>query len=219
MNPMKTLPTTCLGLAASLLLPCIAAAQQPATINGIQGVKQEAVPSIKNIEPPATQPVTPGAVEGVKKVEGVNTINGVKAAAPQTVQPIPPPPAAAPVQPNEVKGLPPPPAAASAVQTDDVKGVKPPPPPNAVQAVPPPPAANAVSTIRAVQGVQGIVVPKQRNLEAALLIKEGTGIPDPKGKAAAAALFGPPGKEPGLKPGEDGRNELQEFEKLNTPGS
>ncbi|MES2598262.1 MAG: hypothetical protein V4662_23210 [Verrucomicrobiota bacterium] len=204
-----------------LLLSGMAAAQQPATINGIQGVRQEAVPSLKNVEPPTHQSVVTGAVEDMKKVEGVNAINGVKATVPQTVQPIPPPPPAAPVQPNGVKGLtpPPPPPAANAVQPDDVKGVKPPPPPNAVQAVPPPPAASAVSSIRAVQGVQGIVVPKQRNLEAALLIKEGTGIPDPKGKAAAAALFGPPGKDPGLKQGDDGRTELQEFEKLNTPGS
>ena len=39
-----------------------------------------------------------------------------------------------------------------------------------VESVPPPPVG-AVSTIRAVQGVQGIIAPKQLNLEAALLIQ------------------------------------------------
>jgi hypothetical protein len=65
--------------------------------------------------------------------------------------------------------------------------------PNAVKGVPPPPAA-AVSSIRAVQGVQGIVAPRQLNLEAALLMKEGgnttpagAGAEGGRGKAAAAA--------------------------------
>jgi hypothetical protein len=50
-----------------------------------------------------------------------------------------------------------------------------------------------------------------------LLIKEG-GKPDPKGKAAAAALFGPPGKDPGPKKGDDGRAVFQELQKQ-APGS
>lgn len=100
-------------------------------------------------------------------------------------------------------------------------------PPNAVKGVPPPPAAS-ISTVRAVKGVQGIVAPKQLNLEAALLIKDqakGTpatnGAEGGKGKAAAAALLsGPPGPVPApLTPNKDGRGALQEFEKLDKPGS
>ena len=100
-------------------------------------------------------------------------------------------------------------------------------PPNTVKGVPPPPAA-AISTIRAVKGVQGIIAPKQLNLEAALLIKEdakGTpatnGAEGGKGKAAAAALLnGPKGLTP-VPPAQktDGRTALQEFEKLDKPGS
>ena len=100
---------------------------------------------------------------------------------------------------------------------------------NAVKGVPPPPAA-AISSIRAVQGVQGIVAPKQLNLEAALLMKEGGqatpaggGAEGGQGKATAAAaalLNGPKGPAPTLPaPAGDGRAALQEFEKLDKPGS
>jgi hypothetical protein len=109
----------------------------------------------------------------------------------------------------------------------------------AVQPVPPPPpvgsatqvqanAVGAVSSIRAVKGVQGIIPPKQLNLEAALLIKQdantpaGTGAEQGgKGKAAAAALLTAPGARVPAKPqpGVDGRAALQEFEKQTTPGS
>ena len=216
MNPMKALQTSFLGWLALVLVQSVALAQEPskgpASIDGVRGVKQEAVPSIKKVEPPTANPAAVNAAQGVKKVDGVNTINGVKAPAPNMVQPVQPPPP------------PPPPATVNAAQgvkkvdgVDTINGVKAP-PPNAVQPVPPPPAGNAVSTIRAVQGVQGIVVPKQRNLEAALQIKEG-GTPDPKGKAAAAALFGPAGKGPGPQQNGDGRAAFQEFEKRTTPGS
>ncbi len=186
MSPTKTLLTL-------LFLSGITHAQEPAkapsaAIEGIKGVKQEAIESIKKIEPPTTTPVPPPTVQGVK----------------------PPPP-------NAVQPPPPPPPPANPVAPNTVQGVKTP-PPNAVQSVPPPPAANAVSTIRAVKGVEGIAVPKQRNLEAALQIKAG-GTPDPKGKAAAAALFGRPGKDPAPAQDGDGRAALQEFEKQTAPGS
>jgi hypothetical protein len=68
-----------------------------------------------------------------------------------------------------------------------------------------------------------------RNLEAALIMKEGgDGSPagsgaerGGKGKAAAAALLSaPPGKPaPKLGPREDGRVGFQEFEKLQNRGS
>jgi hypothetical protein len=76
--------------------------------------------------------------------------------------------------------------------------------------------------------VQGIIAPKQLNLEAALLIKDdakgtpaGGGAEGGKGKAAAAALLnGPPGPAPTLPTTTgDSRAALQEFEKLDKPGS
>ncbi|WP_395750669.1 hypothetical protein [Prosthecobacter sp.] len=212
-----------LGGLTLLLLAVLTHAQEPAkasssAIEGIKGVKQEAVESIKKIEPPTTTPVSPPTVQGVK-----TTV--------PPAPPPPPPPPANPVTPNTVQGVkpppppntvqappPPPPPPANPITPNTVQGVKPPPPPNTVQSVPPPPATNAVTTIRAVKGVEGIAVPKQRNLEAALQIKAGTK-PDPKNKAAAAALFGRPGKGPLPTEDGDGRAALQEFEKQTTPGS
>lgn len=177
--------------AALLLVAGIAMAQEkPAAdaINGVKGVKQEAVTSIKKIAPPTVVPVTPPPPTGV-------------------TQPVPPPPPPAAQGVNKVDGI-------QATPPDTVKGV-------------PPPAA-AISTIRAVQGVQGIIAPKQLNLEAALLIKEdakgtpaGGGAEGGKGKAAAAALLnGPPGLVPAAPiPNGDGRAGFQEFEKLDKPGS
>jgi hypothetical protein len=179
------------------------AAPAPNTIDGVKGVKQEAVSSVKNLAPPTVVPVAPPppptatatpppTTQGVNKVDGVNTIDGVKATGREAVQPVPPPP-----------------PVGTATKVDAG-------------------AVGAVSSIRAVKGVQGIVPPKQQNLEAALLIKQdGTGTPagsgaeGGKGKAAAAALLTAPGGRVPVKPqpGADGRAALQEFEKLNTPGS
>ncbi len=80
------------------------------------------------------------------------------------------------------------------------------------------PVISAAGTIQAVNGVTGINAAKLQNLEAALLMKANTGPHDGKGKAAAAALGGPPGK-PGPRKKEDGRDAFQEFEKLKTDGS
>ncbi len=184
------------------------------------------------------QPTKSSAIEGVKGVKQeaaptvINKVEGVKTPAPNAVQPVapPPPPNAAATTVNEVKGIktpapnavqpvapPPPPNAAAATTVNEVKGIKTP-APNAVKAVPPPPAGIAVSSIRPVKGVTGIVVPKQKNLEAALQIKEGGGPGGPKAAAAAAALGN--GDKPGPpQPGGDGRSLFQEFEKLNTKGS
>jgi hypothetical protein len=193
--------------AALLLVAGIAMAQEkPAAdaINGVKGVKQEAVQSIKKIAPPTVVPVTPPPPTGV-------------------TQPVPPPPPTdvAPPPPTDV--APPPPAMQGVNKVDGIQAT----PPNTVKGVPPPPAA-AISTIRAVQGVQGIIAPKQLNLEAALLIKEdakgtpaGGGAEGGKGKAAAAALLnGPKALTPAPPlPNADGRGALQEFEKLDKPGS
>jgi len=191
---------------AMLCVTAIAMAQEnPAAdaINGVKGLKQEAVQSIKKIAPPTVVPVTPPPPMGV-------------------TQPVPPPPPTGVKQPAPAP--PPPPLVAKGVnKVDGIQAT----PPNTVKGVPPPPAA-AISTIRAVQGVQGIIAPKQLNLEAALLIKEdGKGTPagggeeGGKGKAAAAALLnGPPGLVPTAPtPSGDDRAGFQEFEKLDKPGS
>lgn len=203
---MKT-PTL---IILSLLGTCLVHAQQSPSadaINGVKGVKQEAVQSIKKIAPPTVVPVTPPPPTGV-------------------TQPVPPPPPPAAQAMNKVEGVKPPPPPPPPQAVNKVDGIQAT-PPNTVKGVPPPPAA-AISTIRAVQGVQGIIAPKQLNLEAALVLKEdakGTpatpGAEGGKGKAAAAALLnGPKGLVPAPPvPNGDGRGALQEFEKLDKPGS
>ena len=171
---MNISPSIRIGLAGSILALGLAMTQEqdkkPSTIiEGVKGVEQEAVESVKKVEPSTATPVAESSAVGVKKVDGVNSIDGVKTPAPNSVKPV----------------------------------------------TQPPPVGSAVNSIRAVKGVQGIVVPKQRNLEAALLIESGAG---PTG-AAAAGLFGPPGIAPGPPSEEDGRVDFQEFEKQNTPGS
>jgi hypothetical protein len=198
-----------LTLAAILVAPCLAHTQEKPVngIDGVKGVKQEAVESVKAIEPPTIQPTAPITVPPVNQVDGVQ---GFKVPG----QAAPPPPAPA------VSSSP---AAQGVNQVEGIKAVS----PNAVQAVVPPPAG-AVSTIRAVPGVQGIIAPKQLNLESALLIKEdgkgtpaGGGAEGGKGKAAAAALLqGPAGVLPAPPvPNGDGRAGFQEFEQRTTPGS
>ncbi len=203
---MKTLKFIILS---SLVAGIAMAQEKPAAdaINGVKGVKQEAVQSIKKIAPPTVVPVTPPPPTGV-------------------TQPVPPPPPPAAQAMNKVEGVKPPPPPPPPQAVNKVDGIQAT-PPNTVKGVPPPPAA-AISTIRAVQGVQGIIAPKQLNLEAALVLKEdakGTpatpGAEGGKGKAAAAALLnGPKGLVPAPPvPNGDGRGALQEFEKLDKPGS
>ena len=187
---------------ALLLTAASAIAQDPPAadaINGVSGVKQEAVESVKKIAPPTVVPVTPPPPTGV-------------------AQPVPPPPPTGVAQPP-----PPPPPTQGLNQVNGIQAA----PPNTVKGVPPPPAA-AISSIRAVPGVQGIIAPKQLTLEASLLIKDdakgtpaGGGAEGGKGKAAAAALLnGPPGPAPTLPTTTgDSRAALQEFEKLDKPGS
>jgi hypothetical protein len=219
------------AITAWLGLGALAIAQEPrlptAAVEGIKGVKQEAVAEIKNVEPGNAGPSdgvasgTKSNAQGVNKINGVETINGVKGAG-RTV--IPPPPPGAP---------PPPPPPSGVVQpATSAKPVAPPPPP--------PPVVSAGGTalpagggsvgstahIRAVQGVAGINTAKLQNLEKALVLKQGGGgTPSGagaekggKGKSAAAALLAAPlEKQPGPK--EDGRAGFQEFEKLQNNGS
>lgn len=176
-------------------------APAPAAVSGIQGVKEEAAAKIKNIET-GNVAVPKNTAQGVNKIDGINTVNGVKADGRTVV--LPPPPVPHPVAPP------------------------PPPPPPTARPVPPPIVGTAVNVavgtvgngaIRPVTGVTGINAAKLQNLEAALLIKQGGPDTGNKGKAAAAALLG--GQGPGPKPGPkaDGRAGFQEFEKLPNSGS
>jgi hypothetical protein len=208
------LVTSALTIASIAGFSVFADDKPAAQVNGVKGVKQEAVKGIrkekppegvKSIEQPATTPppIAPkGEIEkGIDSVDGVNQITEVKAPnAPAPTNPVP-------EESNAAEG---------ANQVEGIKAVA----PDAVMPVAPP-QAGAVSTIQAVKGVQGIVAPKQQNLEAALLMKEtGDGPPATKAAAAAAALLkGPPGLLPGPAPGGDGRDDFQEFEDLTTPGS
>ena len=186
--------------AVLLALACLVRAQEktppPAVVSGIKGVKEEAVAKVKPIEP--TVATTPkNTAQGVNKIDGIDTINGVKADGRAPV--LPPPP----VQP------PPPPPPPKAPPVVGVKGT----------------AVNvgggtvgAGGSIRAVNGVAGINAAKLQNLEVALQIKQNP-TPEGPGKAkAAAALLGPgPGTKTGPK--ADGRAVFQEFEKLPNNGS
>ena len=149
-----------------LCLTGLAVAQEKrppaAAVEGIKGVKEDAVAKVKNVEP--------GVATGTKSID---TVNGVKADGRSAVVPVHP----------------------------------------VVQ-----PVIAGAGSIQAVNGVTGINAAKLQNLAAALKIKDEAGPHDGKGKAAAAALGGPPGKL-GPKTKEDGRAGFQEFEKLQNSGS
>ena len=170
------------------------------TKNTAQGVKEDAVAKIKNVEtgnatPAAGVPTgTQNAAQGVNKIDGIDTINGVKADGRTAVLPPPPPPPPPPTAP--------PPVAVKGTAVNVGGGT-----------------VGASGSIRSITGVAGINTVKLQNLEAALQLKHADGKPEPGGKAAAAALLapGPPGPKPGPK--ADGRAGFQEFEKLPNIGS
>lgn len=196
----------------------------PAAVEGIKGVKEDAVAKVKHIETGNAATST----QGVNKINGVETINGVKAdgrtVVPPTGSVVPPPP---PPPKGAAAPLPPPPPTSVA------------PPLTSPTAPPPPPITSAGGTavpagggsvgsavnIRAIKGVSGINSAKLQNLAKALILKQGGGTPTGsgaenggKGKAAAAALLAAPlDKKTGPK--EDGRAGFQEFEKLQNNGS
>jgi hypothetical protein len=200
-------PHTHWVISAWLCLGCFAAAQEkrPATaaVEGIKGVKEDAVAKVKHVETgnaAASGGVVTGTksnAQGVNKIDGVETIDGVKADGRTAVPP--------------------------------VSSVVPPIAPAGGNAVP---AGGGTvgsgGTIHSVHGVSGINTARLRNLEAALLMKQGGGGTPAgsgaekggKGKSAAAALLGAPlGKPEPKAPKEDGRAGFQEFEKLQNSGS
>lgn len=144
---------------------------------------------------------TAGPAPGIQGVQGVNqrAAASVKGLEPTMAKPV----------------VPPPPVAVAAEAKNGVA----PPPRSQVKGVAPAPAAQATGAIRAVKGVQGIQVPKQRNLEAALRIKDGAKDSGREVKAAAAALFRSQAKEKGTNPMEDDRKVFEEFAKQILPGS
>ncbi len=174
-----------------LVFVCLVGAQEKrpptAAVKGIKGVKEDAAAKVKNVETgSATR--TKSSAQGVNKIDGIDTIKGVKADGRTPV--LPPPPKVPPVV--AVKG--------TAV---NVGGGK----------------VGNIGSIRAVQGVAGIGTPQLKNLEAALLLKQGGGGTPVggagiggKGTAAAAALLGAPlGVSPKAGPKADGRAGFQEF--------
>lgn len=192
------------GLALSQTGPAFAQepAAAPAAAPAVKGVREDAVATIKHpetgnaaAENGGVTQGSPNATQGVNKVNGVETINGVKEDGRTVVPPtkVPPPPA---VQ-----------QAGTAVAAGGG-------------------SVGSAATIRSVQGVTGIQTDKIKNLEAALVLKQGGGGTPAgggaekggKGKAAAAALLAAPLEKP-KKPKEDGRAGFQEFEKLQNNGS
>ena len=172
-----------------LCLASLAIAQEKA-------VTPAAVSGVKGVKQDAVEQVR-NVEPGITAAQGVNKINGVKADGNAAIPPVNP------VVPPPVKGT-----------TNNANGIK-----AAGQTAPVPvqSVVSGVGSIQAVNGVTGINAAKLQNLEAALKIKDEAGPHDGKGKAAAAALGGPPGK-PGKAP-KDGREGFQEFEKLKTNGS
>lgn len=229
------------GLALLLSLSAAYADDKPAAVPGASGVKQNAIDAVSGVKQdavPQVKPVTqtpppppPVSVE-VKPVTQTPppppppTAVEVK---PVTQTPPPPPPPTA-VDIKPVTQAPPPPPPPTSIEVKPVTQAPPPPPPpvNKVEGIhaPPPPTSvvKQAATIQAINGVNGLNVARQKNLEAALILKQGadtpkTGEQDGKGKAAAAALFGPPGTKPAPQPGKDGRDGFHEFEKLQNRGS
>lgn len=64
-------------------------AAAPAAVEGVKGVKQDAVERVKNVESGITN-ATKNAAQGVNKINGVETINGVKADGRPAVAPVQP---------------------------------------------------------------------------------------------------------------------------------
>lgn len=187
--------------SALLCLAGLAVAQEKspppaAAVSSIKGVKEEAAAKVKPIDPTVTPPPK-NAAQGVNKIDGIDTISGVKADGRAPV--LPPPPVTPPPPP-------PPPKAPPVV---GVKGT----------------AVNvgggtvgAGGSIRAVNGVAGINAAKLQNLETALQIKNSP-TPQGPGKAKAAAELLGPGVGPKAGTKKDGRDVFQEFEKLPNKGS
>ncbi len=69
----------------------VAQEKPPATaaVAGVKGVKEEAVAKVRNVEP-GIATGTKSTAQGVNKIDGINTINGVKTEGRTAVVPVPP---------------------------------------------------------------------------------------------------------------------------------
>ena len=201
----------------------------PTTVQGVDKVDGVKAPggakAVKQTPPPAsvtegakpvagagTKATPPPPSKGLVGAEGVKPPEGVKGAGTKGT---PPPPAPKGVE--GVKGTKPP----EAVKGAGTKATPPPPPAKGVAGVkgvkPPEGVKPAAGGIKPVEGVTGIGVGKQQNLEAALQVKP-AGKPDPKKAKAAAALLG--GPEPKGKPDkQDDRKLFEEIKKIPDNGS
>lgn len=199
----------CLGSLAAAQEPPAKTPPAPSAVAGVKGVKEEAAARIKQIETGSVA-VPPSTAQGVSKIDGINTVNGVKADGRTVVLPPPPTPKA--VTP------PPPPKAVTPPPPSPPPVAKPPPPPIVGTAVNVAVGTVGTGAVRPVTGVTGINAVKLQNLETALAVKNGPQ-QGTKGKAAAAELLGGSGPGPKPAPKTDGRAVFQEFEKLPNKGS
>ncbi len=92
----QSLASCCGVLLCAVWLSAQAVAQEKpaAAVSSVKGVKEEAVGKVKPIEPTVTPPPK-NTAQGVNKIDGIDTINGVKADGRAPV--LPPPPKAPPV--------------------------------------------------------------------------------------------------------------------------
>ncbi|MDB6171366.1 MAG: hypothetical protein JWL59_677 [Chthoniobacteraceae bacterium] len=190
--------SACLAIPAWFCFGSLVFAQEKppggAAVEGVRGVKQEAVAKIRNVENQKTT-VAGSSAQGVNKIDGIDTINGVKADGHTAVLSVPPPPVI--------------PAGGITVPAGNAVGSA-----ASIQAV------HGVAGINAgkLQNLEAALLMKQGGGETPA---GGGAEKGGKGKSAAAALLGgPPGKPaPKSGPKEDGREGFQEFEKLQNTGS
>jgi hypothetical protein len=188
------------------------------TPGGAKAVKQTPPPAsvtegakpVEGVGAKATPP--PPAPKGVEAVQGVKPPEAVKGAGTKAT---PPPPPAKGVE--AIQGVKPP----EAVKGAGTKATPSPPPAKGLEGVkgvkPPEGVKPAAGGIKPVEGVTGIGMAKQKNLEAALQVKP-AGKPEPKKAKAAAALLG--GPDPKGKPDkQDDRKLFEEIKKIPDNGS
>ncbi|MEA3210845.1 MAG: hypothetical protein QOE70_3902 [Chthoniobacter sp.] len=165
-----------------------------APVEGIKGVREDAVETVKHVE---TGNSATNTAQGVNKINGVETINGVKEDGRTVVPPTNPPPPPPPIV--SAGGTAIPAGGGSVGSAANIRAIK------GVSGINSAKLQNLEKALILKQGGGG--TPTGAGAE-----KGG------KGKSAAAALLASPlEKKPGPK--EDGRAGFQEFEKLQNNGS
>lgn len=230
-------PLALLGLSLVAASSMAAPATSSAGVEGVAGVKQEGAAQVKPVENGSIA-VPPPKAQGVEKIDGVETVKGVKAAGDATPPPAPVAHPATPVAgPGSNAAMPPPKAkgvekvegveaAAGVKGPGHAAGVPPPaakavaPPAPGMKPLPPPGKAGSGASVRPVDGVAGIDGEKLKNLEAALKVQHvGKGVGEAHKAKAAAGLLTVPVPAPKAGPKNDGRDLLQNFDKIPDTGS